>query len=524
MVRTLVLSLGILGLAILVVGVGSFFVDEPLRRNIETNLNEKLMGYTVTLETVDFHPLGFSIDFENLTLRQKANPDPPLLIVPFWNASIQWAGLFKLNIVSDHIIKNAEIKFLYPHAEKEVKDKTDVEEKGWQEAVYALYPVTINTFRIEDSTFSYRDQADHPPLEMTNLQIHLENIQNIRSPKAEYPSNIHLEGSLHQSGVVSITGKANFLADPFPGMSVDYEMKNVQLQPFIPVTALFNVEMHAGMLNSQGHVEYSPWTNRAHISMLEIQNPQINYVNKRALGKAQKAKQISQPQGEGDSQKSEDPFRVVVDSASVKNGEFGYLNQTTNHPYKMYFNHVDGQVTGMGIPSITQKGELKVSGKFMGKGKTLIEGGFRPQVQYPDFDVKVKIEKTDMTALNDAFKAFGGFEVKSGQFSLTSELHTEKGRVQGYIKPFFDQPEIFDLSQDKTDNIFQQMYEGVVGAVAEILENTSRDQVATKTDITGNMDNIKIGTWELIWNLFKNAFVDAMTPAFENLKKVGKDN
>jgi hypothetical protein len=63
-----------------------------------------------------------------------------------------------------------------------------------------------------------------------------------------------------------------------------------------------------------------------------------------------------------------------------------------------------------------------------------------------------------------------------------------------------------------------------VGGVASLLENVPRDQVATKTEITGNMENIKIGTWQLIWNLFRNAFVDAMTPAFENLKKIGKNN
>ncbi|MDT3778747.1 DUF748 domain-containing protein [Nitrospira sp. MA-1] len=524
MIRTLIISLGTLGFAILVVCLASFFVDEPLRRYIETNLNKNLEGYTVQLEAVDFHPLGFSIDFENLTLRQEANPDPPLLIIPSWTASIQWTELIKMGIVSDHVIRNAEVKFLFTQAEKEVKDKTGVEDKGWQEALYAMYPVTINTFRIEDSSFSYRDQPDQPPLELTNLLLEVGNIQNVRSQVGEYPSSIHLEGSLNQTGFVNIMGKANFLAEPFPGISVDFDLKNLQLQPFIPFSSLVNVEIHSGTLNGKGHVEYSPWANMAQIVRLEIENPDINYVEKHSPRKAQKAKQESPTQDTDDSKKSQDPFKVAIDSALVKNGEFGYTNQTTNPPYKIFFNHVDLQVTGVGSPRITQKGELKLSGKFMGKGKTSIEGGFRPEVQHPDFDVKVKIEKTEMTTFNDVLKAYGGFDVKSGEFSLVSELHTDSGRVQGYIKPFFDKPEIYDLSQDKTDNIFQKAYEGVVNAVASLLENVPRDQVATKTEISGNLENIKVGTWELIWNLFKNAFVDAMKPAFENLKTTGKKN
>ncbi|WNM62554.1 DUF748 domain-containing protein [Candidatus Nitrospira neomarina] len=522
--RALILTSGIMGFILLLLVVTSFFIDESLRAYIETNLNTQLKGYTVELETVDFHPLGFSIDFENLTLRQETNPEPPLLIIPFWSASIQWTQLFKMEIVSDHLIKNAKVVFAYPQAEKEVKDITDVKDKGWQEALYALYPVTINTFRVEDSSLSYRDQSDHPPLELTNLQLNIENIQNIRSKKGEYPTTVHLEGSLPQAGLVSISGKGNFLAEPFPGIAVDFDMKNVQLQSFLPVSTLVNVEIHSGTLNGHGHIEYSPWANMAQIVRLEIENPYIHYVEKDSPTKAQKAKRESSTPDTDDSKKSQDPFKVAIDSASVKNGEFGYKNQTTTPPYTIFVNHVDIQVTGVGVPKVTQKGELELFGKFMGKGKTSIKGGFRPEVKHPDFDIKVKIDKTDMTTLNDAFKAFAGFDVKSGEFSLISELHTDGGRVQGYIKPFFDKPEIYDLSQDKTDNIFQQLYEGVVSAVASLLENVPRDQVATKTDITGNLDNIKIGTWELIWNLFRNAFVDAMTPAFENLKTLGKKN
>ncbi len=513
----LVLISWITAFLLLLLILASYFIDEPLRRYIETNLNKNLEGYTVKLEAVDVHPIGFSIDFINLILRQEANPEPPLLIIPYWNASIQWFELLKMEIVNDHLIKNAEVVF-----QKEVKDKTDVEDKGWQEALYALYPFTIN-FRIEDSSFSYRDQTDHPPLELTNLQLKVENIQNIRFPDGEYPSTIHLEGSLHQSGFLSLTGNANFLAEPIPGISVDFDVKNIQLKPFIILSSPLNVEIHSGTLNGQGHIEYSPLKNNAQIANLEIENPHIDYVEKNSSEKKPKDKQDSQSHEDDNSKKSKDPFKVLVDSASVKNGEFGYMNRTTNPPYKIFFNDVDLQVTGVGTPKITQKGELRLSGKFMGKGKTSIEGGFRPEVQHPDFDVKMKIEKTDMTVLNDVFKAYGGLDVKSGKFSLFSELHAHKGRVQGYIKPFFDRPEIFDLSQDKTDNIFQQLYEGVVGAVASILENVPRDQVATKTEITGNMKNIEVGTWELIWNLLRNAFVDAMTPAFEGLKKLGKN-
>jgi hypothetical protein len=513
-----------LGFIFLMLSLALVFVDEPLRGYIESNLNKNLKGYTVELEAVDFHPIGFSIDFENLTLRQEANPDPPLLVVPSWTASLQWTELIKLNVVSDHIISHANVVLRSPQAKQEVEDKTDVKEKGWQQALYALYPVTINTFRIEDSAFSFSDQADHPPLELSNLQVRVENIQNVRSQEGEYPSTVHVEGSIHPSGLLSLSGKANFLAEPFPGISLDFDMQDIELKPFIPVSSLLNVKIHSGTLNGRGHVEYAPWVNSAQIATLEVENPHIDYVVKGSQEKSKHPeKPAPQPQDRNESKNSKDQFKVLVDSASVKKGEFGYLNQTTDPPYRVFFNDVDLQVSGVGTPKITQKGELQLTGKFMGKGKTSVEGGFMPEVEYPDFDVKMKIENTEMTALNDVLKAYGGFDVKSGKFSLFSELHAHKGNVKGYIKPFFDQPEIYDLSQDKTDNIFQQLYEGVVEAVASILENVPRDEVATKTEITGNVKNLEVGTWELLWNFLRNAFVDAMTPAFENLKTMSKN-
>ena len=37
--------------------VASFFIDEPLRRYLERQMNAHLQGYTVRIGALDFHPL-----------------------------------------------------------------------------------------------------------------------------------------------------------------------------------------------------------------------------------------------------------------------------------------------------------------------------------------------------------------------------------------------------------------------------------------------------------------------------------
>ena len=521
--KALLILFGVLGIFLLIIFVTAFFIDESLRGYMESKANANLKGYKVELGSVDFHPLGFSIDMENLILKQEAHPDPPLLTIPFWSASIQWTELVKMKIVSDHVIKNAKIDLHFSQAEKEAKDKEALKERGWQEAVYALYPVTINTIQIENSAFFYKD-PDYPPLEVTNIQLRVKNIQNIRAPEGDYPSSLQMEGNIPGSGSLQFTGNANFLSEPFPGVSGNFELHQVELKPFVPVTSLLNVHIQSGTLNGQGHVEFSPLKAVAHVTNIELVNPSANYVMKDQSEKTTNHEaQPSKPKDEEKSVQKAKSFQIVVDHASIKNGEVGYVNNISHPSYRIFFNHLNMNVTGMGAPTITRESAFHLSGKFMGKGETSLDGEFKPEIKKPDFDVKLKIEKTDLTTLNNLFKAYGEFDVQKGTFSFFAELKVHNGQVKGYIKPFFKNPEVFNLAQDKTDNIFQQMYEGIVGAVTSILENSPQDQVATKTEISGNVKNINMNTWELIGNLVRNAFFDALTPAFENLKSMGKD-
>ena len=54
--------------------------------------------------------------------------------------------------------------------------------------------------------------------------------------------------------------------------------------------------------------------------------------------------------------------------------------------------------------------------------------------------------------------------------------------VSGYIKPFFKDITVYDERKDKEQGIFHQMREVVIGGVAKLLENRSRQEVATNAE------------------------------------------
>src|SRR5438046_9674497 len=97
--RTHIAALIVIALVALIV-IASFFVDEPLRRTIETQMNERMKGYTAHIEKLSFHPLGFGVTLYNLTFSQNAHPDPPVLQVQQLDAIVEWKALIQAKLVA----------------------------------------------------------------------------------------------------------------------------------------------------------------------------------------------------------------------------------------------------------------------------------------------------------------------------------------------------------------------------------------------------------------------------------------
>ncbi len=121
----------------------------------------------------------------------------------------------------------------------------------------------------------------------------------------------------------------------------------------------------------------------------------------------------------------------------------------------------------------------------------------------------------DLRTLNDVLRANGGFDVVAGNFSLFSEVSVRDGQIDGYVKPLFGELDVYDPEQDADEGIFQKAYEGIVGGVGKLLENRPRDEVATRTDLSGPVENPDSSVWEIVANLVRNAFFDAILPGLE---------
>ncbi len=503
-------------LLIAVLVAASFlFIDGPLRGIMERRLNANLQGYTARLGAAHFHPLGFALDLKDLVIVQDANPDPPVLSIPKLSASVQWRALFAARLVADFILARPALYVNRKQTKKEMEDKVPVQARGWQDALESIYPLKINELKIQDGTVTYVDEGPFPPLQVTQLNFRAGNIRNVWSPEHVYPSELHLEGQVFESGRLLLDGQANFLAEPQVALNVQLTLKKIELNYFRPLLARQNIVLRNGTLTGTGHLEYAP----PHTQIIELQNLTIQGVHLTYIhtgGSTPKEKQAAQKTVQAAQQVNNNPeISLRADQLDISKSTFAFENKAVNPPYRLFFDDAEFHLNN--FTNHLTEGTMvgKLTGTFMGWGTTAVGTTFRPETSGPDFDLAVRIEPTPMPVLNDLWRAYGNFDVVGGLFSLYTELKVKNGAVSGYVKPLFKDVKAYDPRQDKNKGLMHNVYERLIGGISWVLENRSRAEVATVVTVSGKLENPKTSTAEALFGLIQNAFFKAILPGFE---------
>lgn len=499
-------------LAVALVGLDRL-LDEPLRRHMERRLNERLRGYTVSLGGLDFHVVGGSLDLLDLVIAQQANPDPPVASIPRFTASIDWKELLGGHVVADLLIDRPVIHINRQQLKTEVDDAVPVETRGWQEALEAIYPFRINVFRVAEGDLTYVEESGRP-LHVRRITFRAENIRNIRRSDHTYPSNVWLEGVVFDTGRLMIDGRADFLAEPHLGLRASVALEQVALDYVKPVAARYNLLINQGTMSASGEVEYAPWFKMVHLREVRLDGLHADFVHTPRTAAAERV--VRKEVGRAADQATNAPGLLLrVDRAYASGANVGYVNKAADPAYRVFI--VEGELAMENLSNHFTEGTAVavLTGKFMGTGATAVRATFRPETTGPDFDIDVRIDDTDMRGMNQLLRAYGKFDVTGGRFSFYSQLRIKDRQITGYVKPLFRDLDVYDGRQDREKGLFRKLYEGMVGGLAKLLENAPRDEVATKTTVSGRLDDPQTSSVQTILRLIQNAFFQAILPGFD---------
>jgi hypothetical protein len=492
----------------------AFLIDEPLRRYTEAKMNRALKGYTVRIKTLDFHPHGFSLDLKGVTVVQDAHPDPAVADIPYLHASVNWKALLRGRVVGDMLIDRPKVHMNLVQLRKEIADPTPVKERGWQEALEAIYPLKVNEFRVHEADITYQDQGPFKPLRLRNLDFVATNIRNVKSKDRVYPSEFKLEAAVFDSGHVRADGRADFLADPNPTFIGKTVLDRIELDYFKPITNRYNLSVDQGLLSATGQFEFGSQMRSVELQEATIEGIKVDYIHTPQTAVAEQTR-VSGAVKAAKAANNAPDLLYKIDRLRITKGTFGYVNKATNPPYRVFLTDSDVILTNLSNQKTEGVATAKVQGKFMGSGSTIVDGKFHAERSGPAFELSIRITDVSMPTMNDVFRAYGNFDVAAGEFSFFSEMAVHDAVITGYVKPLFRDITVYDSEKDKDKSFSHRLYERMVGGVAKILKNRSREEVATKADISGRLDNPNVKPMEVIVRLIQNAFFKAILPGLE---------
>jgi hypothetical protein len=203
------------------------------------------------------------------------------------------------------------------------------------------------------------------------------------------------------------------------------------------------------------------------------------------------------------------PFRI--NRFEIEEGSVWFHDLGTEPKVDVYLTNLVAVCTNL---YNTRDLSSELPSDFRAKGTTLGGGALElhikldPLATEPRFDLELGLTNVNMVALNELLEAYGNFNVKRGTFEVFSEIAGSEGTFDGYVKPFFEDLNIFELEQD-AKNPIKLAWQALVAGAVKIFKNHPRDQLATKIPVTGTFEKTDVEVWTTVLNVLRNAFVEA---------------
>jgi hypothetical protein len=369
---------------------------------------------------------------------------------------------------------------------------------------------------VTDGRVTYVDEGPFVPLEVSRVNLTAQNIRNIRSKERTYPSDLHLDAVVFQNGRVTLDGHADFLAVPIPGIQGDVKLDGIALDYFKPVLNHGSVAIEGGTLSAAGAFEYGPTVRVADLKKATISGMKIEYVQTAQTAAAGVPEKAARKTVEAAQKANNAPDLVLrAGHVALVDSRVGFANKRTTPSYRAFIDVARLQVENFTNQRTEGQMTATLDGRFMGSGPTKVTAHFRPEVDGPDFDMRVAIDNTDLRTMNEMLRAHGKFDVVGGVFSFYSELAVKNAQVRGWVKPLFRDVQAYDPAQDRDKSAMRKLYEKVITGVSKVMKNVPRKEVATEIDISGRLDNPRTSAVQAIVKLIQNAFFKAILPGFD---------
>ena len=500
--------------------VAALSIDEPVRKYMERKINARLTGYTIAVPKLHIHPWSVSLELLDSTLRQDANPEPPIALFHSLKASLHWRALIHGKFVATITFDRPALYVNLKHLRTEAASDVPLKERGWQEALEAIaLDLKIDKLQVRAGELTYVDTSDLKPLRLSQIDATADNIRNIKSKDRVYPSDLRVEAVVFDKGRLWLDGHADFLAQPYAGVQAALKLDNIELEYFKPIANRYNLSVTKGTLALAGDLEYAPTITKVALDRVSVQNTRLEYIHTAATAQVEQARK-DQTVKAAKRVANEPTMELRINRVDVTKSTFVLVNRAASPEYRLELTDAELTLENLSNQRIEGAAVARLKGRFMG-GEAHASLTVRPRKGGYDMDLSARVEDADMARMNNFVHDYGGFNVAEGEMSVFTELKVENGAVTGYVKPLFRDVKVGvpEGEPEPPKSFSQRLYQGAVGLAAKILKNRPRKEVATVVTITGRADQPVYSMWNAVGHLLQNAFIKAILPGFDPERK-----
>jgi hypothetical protein len=192
-------------------------------------INRSLSGlpdYTGRVEWVRIHPWTASLDIYDLHLDKKTGEIPVhFLYSSRWNISLQWSEIF-------HGVERASVTIFNPQINLVAGPNPDQSQisisKVWIDAIKQMIPWRVNQLCIHQGDVHFLDFHANPQvdLELSQLEIAVENMSNSQGLKVPLPATVRISARPLLTGTFEMSLAVNF-DEQFATFTQNFRMEHV---------------------------------------------------------------------------------------------------------------------------------------------------------------------------------------------------------------------------------------------------------------------------------------------------------
>lgn len=257
-------------------------------------------------------------------------------------------------------------------------------------------------------------------------------------------------------------------------------------------------------------ISWSALFNRAIVAEVHFHRPQLHFVDGEDEGF----------QGGGGTDwrdMLQQLLPIRIDVLEISDGEINFHNFTSEPLVHLTVNDLQGQFTNI---SNADRSENAVPAGFtmealvFDDSHAVMDGRLDPLGELDNFQINFRVTDVDLTLMNSLTEAYGNFDFEDGQGDLVVELEAIDGQLDGYVRPLLNNVAILDLESDIEKGILNVVWEALVGGLGQIFRNQPEDRIAAEVEVSGNISNQDVSTWQAILSILRNAFIEVYDTRF----------